>query len=460
MNSPINLRLFISSLVLCCILVLGALIPGDSFGVRKAEASSVLNFPADHGEHSMFNAEWWYLNLLTRTEKADGTDQRDLAYVLSFSRILGIKNLLSSRYDNTSESFKESTEQDGSLVVQLVDGNRLFVQFNKDLVLSTLEELPTGPDRKKLYRLTGRTVNLGSFDLTLKERSVVSSGFNTPLLWGGTTGNCQGKISVFSQSDTYYYSVPDLDITGSITENDGTRRNVIVGKAWLDHQWFNSYPPQNWEGHYWANFHLTHSGNLYDSEPHQAFGFVSQVYTDGPRYAYWVKRNADGTNECGTSGIITVNSYGSANYPNSWTLNNEFLNANGNSFSDNQIYQPPVGPNFIEAASYYSGSLNGTAFTGLGFFETHLTGPIVTPTPTTTPTNTPTPTPTNIPTPTTIPTPTNSPADFNHDGKVNSSDANWLLSLWLQTNLPEFDLVEDNKINSQDFAIIIKLWEP
>ncbi len=367
------------------VLIFSILLPKVNLSSKKTQAYSVLNFPADHGSHPSFNAEWWYLNLLTRTTKTDGTDQRDLAYVLSFSRISGSSNLLSSRYDNTSKSFREGTEQAGSLVVQLKDGSRLFVQFSKDLILSTLEELPTGSDRKRIYHLTGRTANMGSFDLTLKERTVVSSGYNTPLLWGEKTDNCLGQISVFSPDDTYYYSIPDLDITGSITDVDGTRRNVLIGKAWIDHQWFNSSPSSDWKGHYWTNFHFTNSGDLYSSGPHQAFAFVTQIYTNGPRYTHWVKRNASGTNECGTNGTLLVKSYGSTNYPNSWTVDNGSLNANGYSFSDNQVFQPPVGPRFIEAASYYSGTLNGTPFTGLGFFETHLTRPSTTPTPTLTP---------------------------------------------------------------------------
>lgn len=225
------------------VLVLSLLLPRVRLNPQESKASSILSFPVDHGPHPDFRAEWWYLNLLTQTTKTDGTDQKDLAYVLSFSRILGVENLLSSRYDNTSKSFKESTDQNGGLVVQLMDGNRLFVQYSNGLVGATLEELSIGTDRKKSYHLTGRTANMGSFDLTLKERTVVSAGFNTPLLWGGTTGNCQGKISVFSADDTFYYSIPDLDITGTITDMDGVKRNVTVGKAWFDHQWFNNSPP-------------------------------------------------------------------------------------------------------------------------------------------------------------------------------------------------------------------------
>ena len=370
-------QVFLVLLSTFSVLTLGITIRKANLSQRKTEACSVLNFPYDHGQHSNFAAEWWYLNLLARTTRTDGTDEKDLGYVISFSRIAGNNGLLSSRYDNKTKSFRESTNTGGGLSVSLINGQYLFAQYSNALIIATLEEKPPGSDRKKVYKLTGRTSEMGSLDLTLKERTVISSGYNTPLLWGGATGNCRGKISVFGEDDTFYYSIPDLDITGTITDVDGVRRNVKIGKAWMDHQWFNSIPPSDWKGHYWTSFHLTYSSNLYDTNPHQAVGFVTQIYSSGPRYTYWVKRNADGTNECGVGGKITVNSYSSTNYPSSWKVelnksNGLFLQANGAPFSDNQIFRSPSGPQFFEPASFYSGSVNGQSFTGLGFFETHL----------------------------------------------------------------------------------------
>ena len=176
------------------VLLLGSLIAKVNLSLRKASAYAVVSFPVDHGEHPTFGAEWWYLNLLTRTSY--GENDRDLAYVVSFSRIAGQKNLLSSRYESQSNSFRQSTEQNGSMVAQLLRDGRLWVQFNKGVTSVTLQELPMGNDRKSEYRLSGETENIGSFDLLLKERTVVAGGYNTPLLWGGTTGNCQGRISV------------------------------------------------------------------------------------------------------------------------------------------------------------------------------------------------------------------------------------------------------------------------
>lgn len=359
------------------VLTLGIIIPKVNLSQKSADASSVLTFPRDFGQHINFRAEWWYLNLLLRSTKTDGTGEKDMGHVISFSRIAGSNGLLTSRYDNKQKTFNESTDSGGDLAVSLKDGQYLLVKYTNGPTNATLEETPPGSDRKKVYKLTGNTPEMGSFDLTLKERTVIASGYNTPLLWGGTTGNCRGKISVFAKDDTFYYSIPDLDITGTVTDIDGVVRNIKVGKAWMDHQWFNSIPPNDWEGHYWTSLHLTHSNNLYDSNPHKAVGFVTQIYSEGPRYTYWVKRNANGTNECGVGGNLTVKGYGTTDYPSTWKLelkksNNIFLQADGATFSGNQVFKPPLGPNFFESASFYSGSLNGKSFTGLGFFETHL----------------------------------------------------------------------------------------
>lgn len=349
--------------------VLAFLLTRTNLNPTKSQAASILNFPADHGEHQNFNAEWWYLNLLARTTNEKGADKKDSAYVLSFTRTSGSYGLLNSYYDQKSNTFSENTVTDGKLSVRLIDGDKLSVKFDKGSTTATIKELPVGRDRKKSYKLTGVTKNIGTFDLTLKERTVVSKGFNKPLLWG-----CQGKISVFSPDDTFYYSIPDLDISGTITEPNGTKRKVETGKAWMDHQWFNSMPPSDWVGHYWSSMHLTKSGSVYDSGPHQAIGALTQIYKNGPKYTYWVKRNEDGTNQCGTDTKFAINSYGKSKYPSSWTISNNLIKINGNTISDNQIFPSLMG-NFIEAASYFTGNISGTNITGLGFVETHLKNP-------------------------------------------------------------------------------------
>lgn len=367
-------------------LVLANFIPKINLSLKKPQANALLSFPQDHSIHPDFNAEWWYLSLMTKTTNNSGEDEKDTGHLISFSSIRPskesekINGLLSSTYDNSSKEFKENTDIGGDLQVYLKNQKFLFVNYTNPNSYATLEEKKPRADGKKVYKLSGKTPEIGTFNLKLKERTKS----NIPLLWGGNTPNCTGKISVFEPNDTFYYSIPDLDITGTITNPNGEQRNVKIGKAWMDHQWFNNAPPEDWKGHYWTGLHFTESSNLYDSGPHHAIGFVTQFYNDEklgeiPKYTYWVKRNANGSNQCGTEGSISINNYGETNYPSSWAIDlkksgKRFLQLTGSPFSDNQIFDPPADlPDFFESASFYSGTLNGKPITGLGFFETHIT---------------------------------------------------------------------------------------
>ncbi|KKU95996.1 MAG: hypothetical protein UY28_C0040G0013, partial [Candidatus Amesbacteria bacterium GW2011_GWB1_48_13] len=129
---------------LAAVLALSAIIPAVNLTQKKAKAAAAVFFPGDHGQHTNYLAEWWYLNLLVRTTKTNGTDEKDLGHVISFSRIAGNKGLLSSRYDNNTKSFKESTNTGGSLTVSLLSGKYMLVKYANGLIAATLEEKPPG----------------------------------------------------------------------------------------------------------------------------------------------------------------------------------------------------------------------------------------------------------------------------------------------------------------------------
>lgn len=317
----------------------------------RALSSPAITFPQDHASHPGFSREWWYLNLTSQ----------NLSYVISFSRIGGVNGLLSSRYDNATRDFAQNTDSNGTLSATLDSQSLLQISYTKSNGPSLqLQEIAPDPDGQKRFKLFGQTPQIGTFDLTLQEQ--VSS---SPLLWG-----CTGNISVFAPNDTYYYSLPGLDISGSIIDIDGTRKEISSGKAWMDHQWFSSSPPPNWKGHYWASFHT-------DS---QAIGLVTQFYSTGPKYSYWVKRNNNGSNECGNTVKFNPTRFFSNNFPSKIHFDTKSISGDIEPLSDNQVFTTPIGPSFFEPASLVS------SIGGIGFFETSLKGsPPSPPTPTPTP---------------------------------------------------------------------------
>ncbi len=365
--------LLLSALIL---IVLANLIPKIQLYVNRSSASALISFPRDYNAHPSYNSEWWYLNLITNT-----SENKQLDYVISFSRILGNFYLLSSRNDKTNSTFAENTNSNGKITSYLKNNKYLFLNYENSDRYMILQEMPQDSDRKRIFKLNGRTPEIGTFNLVLKERTAPTTGVSKPLLWGEENGSCIGKISVFKPNDTFYYSIPDLDISGKITDINGSVLEIKSGKAWIDHQWFNSSPPPDWKGHYWTNMHFTETDNLFSrSNPDHAVGFVTQIYDSGPKYSYWVKRNPNGNNRCGNVGNLNINNYGSTNFPNNWNLNlnlnnQTFLTSNGKTNSDNQIFQLPIGPRFTEASSAFNGTIFGRNFTGVGFFETHLTRP-------------------------------------------------------------------------------------
>lgn len=371
-KSPlISSSILISLLSVAVIFLIVFTFKFTSFPLRNKAAGEIntplIFFPADHAQHLSFRSEWWYLNLLTRTN-VNGGQQKDLGYVISFSRLSGNNGLLSSRYDNSNKAFNQSTNTGGQLS-GILKNNLLYVYYTSNTAYLTLKELTPYANGAKQYLLVGSTPQIGTFNLLLKERTVNPKYSTTPLLWG-----CTGRISVFSLNDTYYYSQPDLDISGTIKDIDGTTRQVMAGKAWLDHQWFNSAPPSDWKGHYWASFHYTKSSSVYNPGSHSGVGWVTQIYTSGPKYSYWVMRNFDGSNSCGEGGTVRVLANDPiSKFPTKLALNLTSAGLaipNLTSFSAKQVFTTPIGT-FIEAASYING-VTGSGYTGLGFFETGI----------------------------------------------------------------------------------------
>ncbi len=370
-----NRKSFAIAFIVIGIVIIGAL--KAEFGKKTntvTDASQVVSFPADHAAHPSFKAEWWYLNILTNSTQTNGSDEQNYANVVSFSRINNTAGLLTSFAQPLSNAFTQKTDISGTITTSITNG-LLFVQYKHDKLVLSLRQVPSLSDGRKQYTLTGFTPAGGNFSYVLTERTVPSSGSTTPLLWG-----CTGQISVFAPNDTFYYSMPDLDVTGSFVTPQGVLRTVKAGKAWFDHQWFNTTPPADWKGHYWTSSHWSTNQNIFDSKSsHEAIGFVTQVYTTGNKYTYWVRRKTDGKNECGTEGAILPRIYSPRNqYPTDWSVTliksstNKFAAFETHAFSDTEVFVPPIGPSFFEATAQMTGTINGRYKFGAGFIETHL----------------------------------------------------------------------------------------
>jgi predicted secreted hydrolase len=62
------------------------------------------------------------------------------------------------------------------------------------------------------------------------------------------------------ESASYYYSIPQLDTTGTVMRNG--RSESVRGVAWLDHEWSSSYMDERAVGWDWIGMNLDDAGAL------------------------------------------------------------------------------------------------------------------------------------------------------------------------------------------------------
>ncbi len=63
-----------------------------------------------------------------------------------------------------------------------------------------------------------------------------------------------------AQSASYYYSLPHLDVNGTLQESG--RTTAVTGRAWLDHEWSSSYMDERAQGWDWIGINLDDGGTL------------------------------------------------------------------------------------------------------------------------------------------------------------------------------------------------------
>jgi predicted secreted hydrolase len=169
----------------------------------------LVNFPADEGPHDSA-IEWWYFNGLL-------TDDRGRGY---------------SYHYVTFEGEAAGTAVPHLLQASLGDHTAVEHLTGEQALLDKLDRNATGVD----VSVNGWTMrgdgDSYSLRFTLGEYTLVLEAVSTrpPVLHQGT-----GLVGLGPAGDTFYYTRPRLDVTGSITI--GGEQRPVTGTTWMDHQW-------------------------------------------------------------------------------------------------------------------------------------------------------------------------------------------------------------------------------
>src|SRR5512142_18921 len=201
-----------------------------------------LEFPRDFGAHPLHRIEWWYLT--GNLEGANGP----LGFQVTFFRVRNPDAEGNpSRFSPSQLLFAHAALADPTLGHLLHD--QRSARAYDDLVFARRDDTQVRIDDWSLARESNAYrahVEAEDFALDLVARPV------QPLLLEGDRGFSR-KGPLASQA-SYYYSEPQLRVTGSVSTSKGRQR--VSGVAWLDHEWSSEYLAPEAAGWDWLGANL------------------------------------------------------------------------------------------------------------------------------------------------------------------------------------------------------------
>lgn len=210
-----------------------------------------LQFPRDEGSHPDFRIEWWYV-----TGWLDTPDGKPLGFQITFFR-----TALELKSDNPSAFSPRHI-----LVAHaaLSDPERGRLQHDQRAARAGLTLAGAGQD--------GVEVWIDDWSLKQEERTYRAripardfqldftfSPTQPPLLQGNNGLSRKGPRP---ESASYYYSLPQLKVSGTLIRGGKAKPVTVTGTAWLDHEWSSSYMDKAATGWDWAGINFADSGAL------------------------------------------------------------------------------------------------------------------------------------------------------------------------------------------------------
>jgi predicted secreted hydrolase len=212
------------------------------------ERGAPLRFPRDHGAHRAFRTEWWYLTAIVGPPDAQAGVQ-----ITFFRSRPGIAESGTSRFAPTQLLFAHAA-------LALPDRGRLLTDqraARAGFGLAEASELITD-------------IRIDDWTLALREDTYVARiaardfavaldfKMTQPPVLHGDDGVSRKGPRV--EQASYYYSVPQLAMTGTIAI-DGVERSV-AGIGWLDHEWSSAYLAAEARGWDWCGINFDDGGAL------------------------------------------------------------------------------------------------------------------------------------------------------------------------------------------------------
>lgn len=210
---------------------------------KKVAPGYTLRFPRDEGSHPEFRIEWWYVTGWLEDETRD-----PLGFQITFFRARPERKFETpSAFDPRHIMIGHAALADTSRGKLLHDERIARAGFG----LAGAETSHTRAwiddwsleQTESVYR---SRIPADGFALDLELRAT-----QPPLLQGGAGFSRKGPHPA---SASYYYSLPHLEATGTVSRKGNVRR--VRGSAWLDHEWSSDYLDARAAGWDWVGINF------------------------------------------------------------------------------------------------------------------------------------------------------------------------------------------------------------
>lgn len=249
-------------------------------GFANPTPNPTFTFPEDHGPHTDYRIEWWYLT--ATLQDADGTDY-GVQWTLFRSALApdATPQLFMGHAGLTTPTAHFSAERLGrGDIGQAGVTAQPFRAFIDDW---QMESVASGGDVLDALTLTARGQDF-AYDIALTA--------NGPLIFHGDAGysvkSAQGQAS-------YYYSQPFYEVSGTISLPTGPI--PVTGTAWLDREWSSQPLSDDQSGWDWFSLQFPDGARL------MAFALRDSTETPFTSATYI---EPDGTTQAYGDGAITL----------------------------------------------------------------------------------------------------------------------------------------------------------
>ncbi len=233
-------------LTICCAWLCATAVAQDYAQVKPRVE---LQFPRDYGSHPQFRTEWWYLTGWVKDERG-----RDLGIQITFFRNRpGVAEDNSSRFAPRQLLFAHAALADPGNGKLLHDQRAARAGFG----LAEAQEGRTDvaiDDWSLRQTASGYSASIAAREFAYALEFKVTQ----PVLLQGERG--LSRKGPLAAQASYYYSQPQLAVSGSITLKGEKRK--VSGTAWLDHEWASEYLAPQAQGWDWIGLNLADGGAL------------------------------------------------------------------------------------------------------------------------------------------------------------------------------------------------------